>query len=265
LISTLVAGAHPDLGTVTGHRYPYSACSFHGSPSYPTIARLLSDNASAGVARSVGKAVAIARRAGLQFRLTELNSVTCGGVAGVSNTFATALWFPDAAFELARAGVQGINLHARLNAINGPFAFNARGLVARPLLYGMLMFARTLGPDSQVVPLGLHAGRRADVKAWAVRIGGDQLRTLVINKGPAPVRATLRLPATTTATVQRLLAPSVHSRFGVTIGGQWLDAHGIWRGKRVTQAIAPSWSGSYELTMRGYSAALVTVQLPSPA
>jgi hypothetical protein len=38
----------------------------------------------------------LAHRAGFPFRLTEQNSVTCGGLAGVSNTFATALWAPAA-------------------------------------------------------------------------------------------------------------------------------------------------------------------------
>ena len=78
-----------------------------------------------------------AHRAGLPFRLTEVNSVTCGGVPGVSDTFATALWAPDTLFELLRAGVDGVNVHVRTDAINAAFAFKRSGLVARPLLYGL--------------------------------------------------------------------------------------------------------------------------------
>ena len=79
----------------------------------PTIGRVLSDSAVAGMASSVEPAVHLAHRAGLSFRLTEFNSVTCSGLPGVSNAFATALWAPDAVFELLRVGIQGINLHAR--------------------------------------------------------------------------------------------------------------------------------------------------------
>jgi hypothetical protein len=31
----------------------------------------------------------------------------------VSDTFATALWAPDALFELLRAGIDGVNVHVR--------------------------------------------------------------------------------------------------------------------------------------------------------
>ena len=42
----------------------------------------------------------LAHGAGLRFRLDEVNSVTCGGTRGVSDTFATALWAPDALLSL---------------------------------------------------------------------------------------------------------------------------------------------------------------------
>ncbi len=40
-----------------------------------------------------------------------MNSVTGGGAKGVSNTFASALWALDTLFELAQAGVSGVNVH----------------------------------------------------------------------------------------------------------------------------------------------------------
>lgn len=103
-VSGLLASPHPRLGAITVHRYPYSACAQPGSRSYPTIARVLSENATAGTARTVRGARRLAARARLPLRLTEINSVTCGGTRGVSDTFATALWAPDALFELLRAG-----------------------------------------------------------------------------------------------------------------------------------------------------------------
>jgi hypothetical protein len=104
-IASLLAAPHPALGMISAHMYPYSACVRSRSRTYPTIPRLLSERATAGMAASLRPAVDLAHSAGLPFRLTEVNSVTCGGVAGVSDTFVTALWAPDAMFELLRAGV----------------------------------------------------------------------------------------------------------------------------------------------------------------
>lgn len=93
---------------ISAHVYPYSACARPGQPTYPTVQALLSENATAGMAKTVAPTLALADRAGYSLRLTEVNSVTCGGVAGVSNAFATALWAPDALFELMRAASEGL-------------------------------------------------------------------------------------------------------------------------------------------------------------
>jgi len=243
-ISRLVAGPDPRLGFVSAHLYPYSACAARGSRDYPTIARLLSEDATAGLANLIGPAVGVAQRARRPLRLTELNSVTCGGVRGVSNSFATALWAPDALFELLDARVSGVNVHVRENAINGAFAFRNRSVVARPLLYGLIMFARTLGPRAQVVNAQVSAARSLHLKVWAVRTAGGQLHVLLIDKGEHSANVRLELPAGGTATVQRLLAPSVGSTSGVTLNGQCLDQ-----------------SGRYWLSVAGSSAALMTVRL----
>jgi hypothetical protein len=257
-ITALLASSHPGLRTVSAHRYPYSACASRKSRNYPTISRILSDRASAGIARSVLKAARLAHRAGLEFRLTELNSVTCGGLAGVSNSFATALWAPDALFQLLQAGVDGVNLHVRANTINAPFALGRNGLAARPLLYGLILFTRALGRDSQLVRVHLHAARSLNLSAWAVRVLGDYTHVLLINKGGKSVRVELRLPASGPAAVQRLIAPSTRSTSGVTLDGQWLSAHGTWLGRPSSETLAPA-PGGYALTIRGASAVLVTV------
>ncbi len=44
-----------------------------------------------------------------------------------------------------RTGADGANLHVRASTINAPFTITRRGLEARPLLYGLLLFNRTLG------------------------------------------------------------------------------------------------------------------------
>jgi hypothetical protein len=259
-ISDLLAGPHPRLGIVSGHRYQYSGCAVRSSRSYPTIARLLSEHATAGTAQTLTPAVGFAHRAGLPFRLTELNSVTCGGLAGVSDTFATALWAPDALFELLRAHVDGVNVHVRANRINAAFALTRDGLQARPLLYGLILFVRTLGPSPRAVDLRLRAATSLHLKAWGVRSAGGVLHLLLIDKGSHAVRIGLRLPVRGPATVQRLLAPSVRSRSDVTLGGQQLGADGRWQGRPTTETIAAGTRG-YELTIPPLSAALVSAHV----
>jgi hypothetical protein len=260
-VTTLIGGARRDLGIVTIHRYPYTGCpGRRGTRSYATLGRVLSPAASTGLAVGLRPLVDDAHDAGLPLRLTELNSVNCGGRLGVSNAFATALWAPDALFSLLRAGVDGVNLHVRAAAVNAPFALGPTGLQARPLLYGLILFARTLGPHAQLITLRSHLSRAANVAAWAVRVGRDTLHVLLLDKSRRPERVSLHLPAAGTAAVQRLLAPSAASRSGVTLGGRALGADGRWRGLPVSRTVTPR-GGAYAVSVRSMSAALITVRV----
>ncbi len=250
-ISTLLASGPAHPAVISVHRYPYSGCALPGTAAFATIGRVLSEHASAGVARSVEPALGMARRAGDPVRLTELNSVTCGGRPGVSDAFATALWAPDALFELLRAGVAGVNVHVRARAVNAAFALSARGLSAKPLLYGLITFVRMLGPGARFVPLTLHAAPALHLKAWAVRVSGGVLHVLLIDKGERSADVSLRLPGIGLATVERLLASSPSARSGVTLAGQYLGAGGAWEGRAVAETVRP---GPIRRLLRGGSA-----------
>ncbi len=256
-ISTLIASPHPGLRVISGHRYPYSGCTPPDTPQYPTFARLLGEQATAGMAASVRPAVLIAHRAGFPFELTEFNSVTCGGLPGISNTYATALWAPDAAFELMTADVRAIHLHERETIVNDPFTFDPTGMQARPLLYGLMLFTRTLGPHARLVPLRLKSGAALHLKAWAVRVGARTLHVLLINKGPNSLRVGLDLPARGPASVERLLGPSPAATTGVTLMGQSFGHEATWQGRRVRTRIRPRARGRYTVPLPPYSAALL--------
>jgi hypothetical protein len=281
-IKTLLRHRPKNLKVISAHVYPYSACANPGDAKYPTIQKILSQNATAGMARTVAPAIRVAHKAGLSLRLTEINSVTCGGLEGVSNTFATALWAPDALFELMRAGVEGVQLHARVTSINRPFSFDRQGLQTRPLLYGLMLFKRMLVPGSRLVPVQLRTGSRSlHLKAWAVRedetgaAGNDPsewtavgegtplihhaLKVLVLNKGGRSALINLHLPTSSPAFVERLLAPSASSTSGVTLEGQQLNHQAEWQGKLKLQTLKPTRSGSYVLRVGGESAALLAV------
>jgi hypothetical protein len=259
-LTAIVDGDRNSLGVLSAHRYPLSACYHHASyRPFPTIARLLGERASAGMADSVEHAVAYAHRNRLRFRLTEFNSVTCGGRPGVSNTFATALWGPDALFELLRTGVDGVNLHVRTDTVNAPYRIDSRGFYARPAMYGLIMFVRALGPGARLTPIVMHRPI-AHVKVWAVRTAGGQLHVLAIDKSARPVRLALALRgASGPASVQRLLAPSVRDQHGVTLAGQRLNARGQWVGQRVVETLRRH-RGVYRLALPRFSAALISVR-----
>ena len=242
-ISRLLAGSHPGLQAITVHRYPLSACARKGSKLFPSIARVLSENATAGMASTIRAAVATAKRARLPVRLTEINSVTCGGRRGVSNTFATALWAPDALFELLKAGASSAAVHVRANAVNMAFSLTSHGLVANPLVYGLALFSRMLGPNPQLLPLQLEARPSLRLKAWAVRVSGNTLHVLLIDKSTHAARVSLQIPASGRVKVQDLLARSARATSGVTLDGQRLGAQGHWEGTPATETINPGTGG----------------------
>lgn len=261
-VRNLLASHPPQLGTVSVHRYPYSACSPPRAATYPTVARLLSQRATTGMAGSLAPAITLARRAGLPIRLTELNSITCGGRPGVSDTFAAALWAPEALLRLMQAGVDGVNLHIRANTINAPFALGpASGLHARPLLYGLIMFARTLGPQARLVGLKLKSSRSTRLSAWALRVGPGGLHVLLVNRGDRGIRLRLRMPTGGPASIERLLAPSAAARSGVTLDGQRLDRNGSWVGSRANETVKPVRGGEYWVRIPRLSATLIGAPL----
>jgi hypothetical protein len=254
-ISTLLASAPHGLTAITAHRYPLSACA-HTGPNAPSIQRVLSERATAGMAATLAPAIRLASRAHLPLRLTEFNSVTCGGTQGVSDAFATALWAPDALFELIHAGVASAALHVRDNAINMAFSLTNKGLVAYPLLYGLVVYARSLGTDPRLLPTSIRMAKGNRVKVWTV-LDGRLLRVLLINKADHRTQIALHIPALGSASVQRLLAPSVGSSKQITLNGQSLNPQGAWSGAAAHEPLMSA-GGSYTLSLPPYSAAIVS-------
>lgn len=220
----------PRLGIVTFHRYPLRGCGAEATgPLAPTITHLLDRASSRGLAASVAPFAQVAHADGRPLRVDELNSASCGGRAGVSDTFASALWVLDTLFAMARAGVDGVNLHTLPGAAYAPFRFGDRhghwsGTVS-PLYYGMLMFSRAFPPGARL--LAAHASRSA-LRIWATRGAHGTVRTVLINdSATTPLRVRLALPAPTHAslTLETLTAPGLTARAGVRLGGRTFALH----------------------------------------
>lgn len=273
-IGRLIA-AEPRLSLITLHRYPLQRCFMPAaSPAYPTIHNLLSPQATVGLASGIARYVALAHARGIRLRVDELNSVSCGGAPGVSNTFASALWVLDESFQMARVGVDGINVHTFPGAWYQPFDFrHAHGgwqALVYPEYYGLMAFSLAAPPGSLLLHVSGATGPH--LHAWATLAAGGRVHVVVINfsrtreqmvavRFPSwarfPVGA--RALATGSATLERLIAPGIRARSGVTLGGRGFGSHtttAVLEGAPRLTAIRPV-GGEYLLRVPAASAALL--------
>jgi hypothetical protein len=214
----------PRLGVVTLHRYPLLLCFLRPSdPNYATIGHLLADAASRGLADSVVPYVAMVHRRGLPLRIDEMNTIACGGDDRVGKSFASALWALDALFEMARVGVDGVNIHTYPGATYELFRFAHSGGLwqasVNPEYYGLMMFARAVPPGARLLrttPTGSGA-----VKAWATQAPDGHTRVVLINRSATKARViALKVTgASTAAALERLVGPGLQAQTA-TLGGQ---------------------------------------------
>ena len=244
---------------LTIHRYASSNCWPITSRFYPTIGLMLGESSSAGLARTVRGAVLYAHSLGQQLRLTEVNSISCGGNTGVADSYATALWAPDTLFDMISEGVDGVDWHIRTNAVNAPFipAPGDDAIIPRPELYGLAMFAQMTGPKARLIATRISSTPSVNVSAWAVQSGTGS-KVLLINKGARAAKVKLALGTDASkATVKRLQAPTITSSTGVTFAGQTIGPNAEWQGKQVVSTVVGH-QGSFGISLPGYSAALVS-------
>lgn len=264
-----------NLAFLTLHYYPFSACSIPSAVA-ATDTALLSEGIMASLYRRFSRDVAVARSYGLPLRVGETNSVSCHGKAGVSDSFASALWGLDVLFTLARAGLRGVNFHiydldrspGRYNPIVSAATGTAPGTWAyatsvRPLYYAMLLFSRAAG--DYFLPVTL-SGAAANLKAYAVG-NGTSVRVFVLNKDNKAAGSVVIAPsrALGTATITYLRAPALSSTTGTTLGGQVVDRRTGALPHLSTTTIKPDLDDhAYRVPVPVASVAMITLRLGSP-
>jgi hypothetical protein len=218
-----------DIEFVSQHYYA------EGPPTDPrmTIERLLRPNPS--LEKELVGMQKTHHETGLPFRMTETNSCYQGGKQGVSNTFASALWGAELMYQLAAAGSQGINFHGGGFGWYTPIAgTQKKGFEARPIYYGMLLFAEA--GAGQLVKNTLSEPQQEDtVAAYSVK-SGSGLKTVVLNKSADAATRLVIDPGQKAerATMLMLSGPRLEATSGVELGGATVDAHGNWRGPKRT-------------------------------
>ncbi len=257
--------AERGLKLVTYHRYPLRACiSDLTSSSFPTIANLLADSSSIGLAQGLASYVQVAHAHGLPFRVAEMNTASCEGAAGVSDSFASALWALNTMFNLASVGVDGVNFHMLPGSHYELFSVSqdvtgAWQAFVHPEYYGLLMFAQAFPPGARLLSVTAPSG---PVKVWAT-VGADgTTRVVLINQdSSAEHDVSLQLPgAVAQASLETLNAPGITATSGVTLGGQTFGAAtstGTLAAPLLTTPLAPA-GGAYTIALPPASAAMLT-------
>ena len=249
---------------LTGNHYPLGC----NEVPAPTIAQLLSPQTRKAEAVSLGRYVSVSQNAERPFRLDETNTVSCGGVAGISNTFASALWAVGYLSQAMAMGVSGINLEGNPTNCGGytpvcaPTAEDlATGtLVAEPEWYALLLLRAQIG--ERPIETITSAPGRPNVEVATFLAPDGTLHYVVVDDDPPGARGValaLRVGRRFHgASILSLTAPSLTSLSGVTLAGQAVAADGSFT-QPVRLPRAANVRGVITVDLKPSSAALVTV------
>jgi hypothetical protein len=256
----------PRVAIVTLHRYPLQLCYLPPSSiHYPSIPNLLAAANSRGLADSVAVAVRAAHARHVALRIDEMNTISCGEVPAVAESFASALWSLDVLFEMARVGVDGVNIHTYPGASNQLFTFthdHRRWRAAvEPDYYGLALFAQAAPAGSRL--LKVSPTHTPGLKLWATRAPDGTIRVVAINEDTRVHVVALNTPTSTglpgPGTLERLQAPTIGATRGVTLAGQSFGAAtGLPVGRRDTTSVGPR-DGRYMFRVPAASAAMLTL------
>jgi hypothetical protein len=252
---------------LTGHHYPLG-CEQKPAPSIP---RLLSGPIRAREIASVRRYVSLAQAGGLPFRLDETNSVSCGGTAGISDTFASALWAAGFLPQVMSLGAVGVNLHGNVSRCSGYSPVCAPGpeelatgeLVAQPVWYALLMMKGLVG-DRPLPTIVVRSPKSQNVQVTSLIAADGRLDFLVSDDEPLGKRgAVVRLRAGAGyvgASTLALTGESLAALAGTSLGGAEVGPDGSWQPTEVGKVHARS--GVFEVEVPAASAVLVSA---SPA
>ncbi len=212
------APKHPDVILLTSHYYAMGPAS---SPQ-ATLGNLLSPDPKLATLKQrdlhvIAEAQQIAH---LPYRMSEGNSCWDGGKAGVSDTFASALWCAGYMLQCAARGWTGVNLHGGGNGYYTPIAgAPSTGYTRRPEYFGMKFAQHFVG--AQFVSTTLDNANPL-VDTFVFKRGG-KLELALINK--TDTACTCALPAGVLAARKLLLSgPAIDAKEGVRLTSVHDDA-----------------------------------------
>lgn len=230
------------LYAVTVEHYPHDNCAAMFSPgsgndvdpqalmpyylSHTNVVQLAGGYTSdANTAISYGK----------PFIMFEMNTGSCGGFPGISNTYTSALWALDYGMQMATQNTTHALLHlGGQNVFYNPFtapptnqtAFNQ--WTVGPIFYSAMVMAEAFGKTntSQIVDLGANSNSD-QTPAYAIYESGQLSKVALFNyvddksgASALTVALTLNGGVPNTVSVKYLSAASVSSKTNITWAGQ---------------------------------------------
>jgi hypothetical protein len=268
----LVRSQKGRLGLLSFHAYATNACPNATDKDRLTLANLLSDATLRRAAARLAVIRAQAAKAHRRVRITETNSASCSGRAGITDTYAASLWMTDWLFLMAAQGFEGVNVHIGGNYAPFVFGYQTDHFVgnAAPPYYGMLLFSRAIADHARLLvrsTLTAKARRNVPVHVWATADRSGHARIVVVNKdrsqsGDAVITVS---DGAGPATLERLTAPALDATGGVALGGLSIPngtTDGRLTGTAVSESVTPS-GHTYRFAMPPASAALLTVSIPA--
>ncbi len=191
----VLATLHPQ--TVGVHSYPLSVCR---SEREATIHGLLASSIG-NAPRRLAWVVADARAAGAPAVISEANSVSCGGKAGVSDSSASAVWALRFVLAALETGFAEVSFHLSGNPYD-PFYLRGGEVVRRPLEGALVALAQWL-PAGATVRSGRSVG---NVSVAAITANGSSPLLILDNESAKP--ATLALRGAASAVPVQMFSPA---------------------------------------------------------
>jgi hypothetical protein len=285
---------------LTGHHYPLGCAQ---KPP-PTIQSLLSVVTRGRESASLGTYMKVARNQHVPLRIDEAGSVSCGGVAGISNTFASALWATGYITQVMASGASGINLQGNPGNCAGytplcapdPAALAKGALRAQPDWYALLLTRSLVGYrplPTTVIPEGapvavenMPAGSEGEgappapeATPPALAIGpnllvasfsgpGHGVQVVLVNDEPPgtrPLELRLNVGAGLgPGRVLRLTGPAPSATGDILLGGHAVSPDGSLRAPIRPERVLAH-AGVVKVKLAPSGAALVTVGPRAPA
>jgi Glycosyl hydrolase family 79 C-terminal beta domain/Glycosyl hydrolase family 79, N-terminal domain len=222
-VKQFTQAASKEIVLVTSHYYP------EGPPTDPHMNIDLLMHPGARFESSCREALNSAKAVGVPFRMAEGNSCFNAGKPGVSDTFASALWAGDFCLQMAALGCVGVNLHGGANGYYSPIVGSSQsGFTARPEYYGLMLAQRFAGHTLHQTSLQAHG---ANVTSYAGSGEGGQNLIAIFNKDERNIEVSVSGfdGKVKHAVVERLTAPSISSKAGVTFEGAAVRGNGLFR------------------------------------
>ncbi|THG94793.1 hypothetical protein EW026_g6744, partial [Hermanssonia centrifuga] len=241
-----ITAYQPQLGALSVEHYPMDNCAeaFPDSGFGPIInpqdvfASYLTHASGINIVQPYLNTANIAQQVGKPFLMFETNTASCGGFAGLSDSFGAALWALDYGLQMAYSNFSGALLHVGGESDTyNPFTppptnqSTTKQWTVGPVFYAAVAVAETLGKSNTSQILDIQAnGNNMYTPGYAVYDGGNLDRVALFNymtdpSGANDYTASISVTGGDTpaqVSVKYLLALSVSEKFNITWAGQTL-------------------------------------------